>query len=280
MCCKRGVMYAIQENLKLWEQRLLQANIENARQEVFFLCKELVGLDKVNLLTQDTFTKKQFKILERAVVRRSLHRPLQSIIGFSDFCGLKIIESRHTLTPRPETEVLVEKVAENGKGNKVLDLCAGSGCVGLALKSMGFHDVTLADISQRALSMARKNAKLNGLEVKYLRTDMFNNVTSTYDIIVSNPPYIPSVDIKSLTKEVKKFDPKRALDGGQDGLKFYRIIADIAPQFLTRQGKIYLEIGKGQEEDIVALLEENFENITVIKDYAGVNRIIKADLKC
>lgn len=280
MCCKRGVMYAIQENLKLWEQRLLQANIENARQEVFFLCKELVGLDKVNLLTQDTFTKKQFKILERAVVRRSLHVPLQSIIGFSDFCGLKIIESRHTLTPRPETEVLVEKVAENGKGNKVLDLCAGSGCVGLALKSMGFHDVTLADISQRALSMARKNAKLNGLEVKYLRTDMFNNVTSTYDIIVSNPPYIPSGDIKSLTKEVKKFDPKRALDGGQDGLKFYRIIADIAPQFLTRQGKIYLEIGKGQEEDIVALLEENFENITVIKDYAGVNRIIKADLKC
>ena len=273
-------MYAIQENLKLWEQRLLQANIENARQEVFFLCKELVGLDKVNLLTQDTFTKKQFKILERAVVRRSLHIPLQSIIGFSDFCGLKIIESRHTLTPRPETEVLVEKVAENGKGNKVLDLCAGSGCVGLALKSMGFHDVTLADISQRALSMARKNAKLNGLEVKYLRTDMFNNVTSTYDIIVSNPPYIPSGDIKSLTKEVKKFDPKRALDGGQDGLKFYRIIADIAPQFLTRQGKIYLEIGKGQEEDIVALLKENFENITVIKDYAGVNRIIKADLKC
>ncbi len=280
MCCKRGVMYAIQENLKLWEQRLLQANIENARQEVFFLCKELVGLDKVNLLTQDTFTKNQFKILERAVIRRSLHIPLQSIIGFSDFCGLKIIESRHTLTPRPETEVLVEKVEENGKGNKVLDLCAGSGCVGLALKSMGFHDVTLADISQRALSMARKNAKLNGLEVKYLRTDMFNNVTSTYDIIVSNPPYIPSGDIKSLTKEVKKFDPKRALDGGQDGLKFYRIIADIAPQFLTRQGKIYLEIGKGQEEDIVALLEENFENITVIKDYAGVNRIIKADLKC
>lgn len=270
----------IQENIKSWENQLFEAGIENARQEVFFLCKELVGLDKVALLTNKEFTKKEQDILNKAVKQRVKHVPLQKLIGFSDFCGVKILESRFTLTPRPETELLVEKVAYNGKGNKVLDMCTGSGCIGLALKSMGFHDVTLADFSRKALAMAKKNAKANGLQVKFLLTDMFDSVTSTYDIIVSNPPYIPSHEIQGLTKEVKKFDPKCALDGGQDGLKFYRIIAEISPQFLTRQGKLYLEIGKGQENDVVRLLQTNFQNIEVIKDYAGTNRIIKAELKC
>ena len=270
----------IQQNLKSWESTLFEEGIQNARQEVFFLCKELVGLDKVDLITKGVFSKKEFKVLSNAIKKRAKHISLQVIIGYSDFCGVKILESKHTLTPRPETELLVEKVAENGKGNKVLDMCAGSGCIGLALKSMGFHDVTLADVSRKALTLAKQNAKVNGLEVKFLCTDMFGSVSSTYDIIVSNPPYIPSDDIEGLTKEVKKFDPKRALDGGQDGLKFYRILAEIAPQFLTRNGKLYLEIGKGQENEIVTLLEKYFENIEVIQDYAGINRIIKADVKC
>ena len=273
-------MYSIQQNIKFWQDKLLQANIANARQEVFFLCKELLGCDTTALVTKTEFSKKEYKILDKAVTRRAKHIPLQAIIGYSDFCGIKILESKHTLTPRSETELLVEKVAENERERKVLDLCAGSGCIGLALKKMGFHDVTLADISRKALRMAKKNSKLNDLDVKYVCTDMFEKITSTYDIIVSNPPYIASEEINELTKEVKKFDPKRALDGGQDGLKFYRIIAEKAPLFMTRQAKLYLEIGKGQENDVVVLLEKNFENIEVIRDYAGINRIIKADLKC
>lgn len=273
-------MYNIQKNINQWQDQLLQSDIQNARQEVFFLCKELINFDRTTLLTKKDFTQKEYKTIDKAVKKRLRHIPLQLIIGHSEFCGIKIIESKNTLTPRPETEVLVEKVAQNSKSKKILDMCTGSGCIGLALKNVGFEDVTLADVSKKALSMARKNAKLNKLDVKILRSNMFESVTSTYDIIVSNPPYIPSDEIATLDKEVKKFDPKCALDGGQDGLKFYRIISNIAPQFLTRTGKIYLEIGKGQENDVVKLLEKNFTNIEVIKDYAGVNRIIKADLKC
>lgn len=273
-------MYPIKTSLKKWQDKLSMAGITSAKDEVIFLCHELIGFTRADLVTADEFDAKQYKIVDRAVNKRARHVPFGLVVGSSDFMGVKILENRHTLSPRPETELLCEYVSKESHSKTVLDICTGSGCIGLALKKIGFCDVTLCDVSLKALRMAKKNAELNRLDVKYIKSNMFDSVISTYDIIVSNPPYIRHDDIKSLDKEVQDYDPKLALDGGQDGLKYYRIIAEKAPEFLTRNGMLFLEIGKGQENDVVALLDKNFTNIVVYPDYAGINRIIKAEIKC
>lgn len=273
-------MYNIQSCLKVWQSKLQSAGITSPHDEVIFLCQELLGFGRADLVTKDEFTKKQFKVIDRAIKRRARHIPFGIVVGSSDFMSVKIAENRHTLSPRPETALLCEYVLKENHDLRVLDMCTGSGCIGLALKKGGFCDVTLCDVSRKALSLAKKNAQNNDLDVRFLRSDMFESVISTYDIIVCNPPYIRHGDIASLSKEVRKFDPKLALDGGQDGLYYYRIIAENAPMFLSRRGKLYLEIGQGQEDDVVGLLEKNFTNIQVFPDYSGINRIIKAEIKC
>ncbi len=276
----RFILYDIKSCLSDWQAKLKSADITSPQDEVVFLCQELLGLSRADLVTNTEFTKSQYRIIDKAVRRRMCHVPFGIIVGSSDFMGVKILENRHTLSPRPETAILCEYVLKENHDLKVLDMCAGSGCIGLALKKGGFDDVTLCDVSSSALRMAKKNAKNNGLDVKFVKSNMFESIVKTYDIIVSNPPYIRRADIKTLSKEVRKFDPKLALDGGQDGLDYYKILASNAPMFLSRHGKIFLEIGQGQENDVVALLQPYFTNIQVYPDYAGINRIIKAEIKC
>lgn len=273
-------MYPIKSSLKKWQDKLSMAGITSAKDEVIFLCQELIGFTRADLVIVDEFDAKQYKTIDKAVNKRARHIPFGLVVGSSSFMGVKILENRHTLSPRPETELLCQYIIKEDKSKSVLDMCTGSGCIGLALRKNGFDNVTLCDVSRNALKCAKKNAKINGLKVKCIKSNMFESVVSTYDIIVSNPPYIRHDDIKTLDKEVQNYDPKLALDGGQDGLKYYRIIAEKAPEFLTRKGKLFLEIGKGQENDVVVLLEKNFTNIVVYPDYAGINRIIKAELKC
>ena len=251
----------------------------NANQEFAFLCEALLNIDKAELITKQSISKKEEKILNKALKQRLKGKPLQLIIGYSKFYNIDIIESKHALKPRPETELLVEKIISGeGKGS-VLDMCAGSGCIGLALRKAGFAEVDLGDISNKALKMCKKNARLNNLNVGIIKSDMFKNISRKYDIIVSNPPYIKSDDISHLDVEVKKYDPIIALDGGDDGLKFYKIIAENAYNYLNENGVLYLEIGQNQEDDIVKLLQKNYKDITIIKDYNGINRIIRAE-KC
>lgn len=274
------ILYNIKSCLSDWQAKLKTADITSPQDEVVFLCQELLGLNRADLITMTEFSKSQFQKVDKAVKRRMRHVPFGIIVGSSDFMGVKILENRHTLSPRPETALLCEYVLKENHDLKVLDMCSGSGCIGLALRKGGFEDVTLCDVSWRALHMARKNAKNNGLDVKFVKSNMFESVVRTYDIIVSNPPYIRHDDIKTLSKEVKNFDPKLALDGGQDGLDYYKILASNAPMFLSRHGKLFLEIGQGQEDEVVKLLQPHFTNIQVYPDYAGINRIIKAEIKC
>lgn len=202
------------------------------------------------------------------------------IIGQSDFLNTVILESKYTLTPRPETEFLADYIIKNENHSaSVLDLCCGSGCIGISLNKNGFSDVVLLDVSGKALKCAKKNAKLNGANVVFLKSNMFEKVSQKFDLIVSNPPYIASGDINDLQIEVKKYDPIIALDGGEDGFDFYRIIAEKCGDYLNKNGVLYLEIGLNQENYISKLLEKNFKNITIIKDLSGINRFMRAE-KC
>lgn len=258
----------------------LSKHTNNANQEFAFLCESLLNLKKADLINLNTISRSDFKKLRSAVNKRLKGVPLQLIIGFTDFAGVEVLESKHTLSPRPETEYMVEQIIEReNKDSSVLDMCSGSGCIGLALKKAGFEEVTLCDKSKKAIKMIIKNARHNKLPVSIVKSDMFDNIIGVFDMIVINPPYIKSLDIKDLQIEVKKYDPKMALDGGADGLHFYNIIGSVSHKYLNTNGVLYLEIGLGQEDDVVTILKKNFKNIEVIKDLNNINRFIRAE-KC
>jgi len=268
------------KNYKKFFIEQLSKKSSNASQEFVFLCEALLNIKNSDLITKTVLTKKEEKVLNKALKQRLKGVPLQLIIGYSKFYNIDIIESKHTLKPRPETEIIVETIINNeNKNSSVLDMCTGSGCIGLSLKNVGFKEVDLSDISKKALKMCKKNAQLNNLKVEIIRSNMFQNINKKYDIIVINPPYIKSEDIDNLSVEVKKYDPIKALDGGIDGLDFYRIIADESHIYLNDNGVLYIEIGKNQENDIIKLLQNHFKNIKIIKDYNEINRIIRAE-KC
>ena len=261
--------------VKQMQTKLKGAGIENSN-EIYFLLDEILGVSRADLVALDSFSCAQQKAIKKAVNKRIHGMSLQRIIGKSTFCGILIKESKFTLTPRPETEYMTSLILKENKG-KVLDLCAGSGAIGLALAKAGF-DVTLADVSSRAIKSMNTNEKLNDLHVNIIKSDMFSRITGKFDIIVSNPPYIPSNECKTLNKDVLLNDPIISLDGGVDGLDFYRIISDKAHEYLNDFGVLYLEIGLHQEESVQKLLEKHFKNITIIKDLNGINRIIRAEI--
>ena len=224
------------------ENQLSKAT-DNAKQEFAFLLTDMLNYSRADIITLESISDAEYKKLKRAVKRRNNGVPLQLIIGSSDFLGVEILESKHTLKPRPETMLMVEHIINHvDKGQSVLDMCAGSGCIGLALKKAGFEEVTLSDYSGKAIKRCLINARHNSLPVTVVKSNMFDNIVGVFDVIVSNPPYIESKVVKTLSTEVRKYDPKMALDGGEDGLKFYRIIADNAHKYLTNNGVLYLEI--------------------------------------
>ena len=159
-----------------------------------------------------------------------------------------------------------------------MDLCTGSGAIAVTIDLESNSTVFASDKSKRALNVAQKNGQKLGAKVQFVQSDMFKNLKEQdkFDIIVSNPPYIPTEDIQKLDKEVKDFDPIMALDGGDDGLNFYRIIAKKAPHFLSDNGKLFLEIGYDQAKQVVNLLQNDFQDIQVIKDYDDLDRIVIA----
>ena len=233
---------------------------------------------------------------DELISARAQHFPLQYITGESYFCGLKFNINRDVLIPRQDTEILVEKViADNQDKNKfVLDMCTGSGCIAISLAALGDYKLVVGtDISDDALEVAVKNADdliySKSIEdemdqhVYFLQSNMFDNFNriqeklgiETFDIITANPPYIRSDDIKKLQKEVKDFEPMLALDGDKDGLKFYKEISKDAKDYLSDNGKIYLEIGCDQANDVKKIFEkEGYTHIETIKDLGGNDRVI------
>lgn len=213
--------------------------------------------------------------------------PLQYITNKQEFMNLEFYVDENVLIPQPDTETLVEEVINIAKDNKgkleILDMCTGSGCIGISLaKNITNSDITMTDISKNALNIAKINCEKNEIKnnVEFKESNMFKNISKKYDIIVSNPPYIQKNIIKTLPKNVQK-EPLIALDGGEDGLDFYKILVDEAYKFLNDEGYLCLEIGYDQKEEVIKLLNdnENYKEICCKKDLSGNDRIIVAKKK-
>lgn len=213
--------------------------------------------------------------------------PVSYITNQKEFMSLEFYVDRNVLIPRPDTEILVEHIIDLGiKEAKILDLCSGSGCIGISLAHyIKGAQVSMADISDIALEISKKNAEniLSSLEnVRFYKKDVLNDDFSSfkeYDILVSNPPYIDKKTIKTLGKNVLDFEPHLALDGGEDGLVFYRKISEIAPKILKSGGVLAFEIGDTQAKDVYNIMEENgFSNIKTIKDLAGKDRVLEGSV--
>lgn len=221
-----------------------------------------------------------------AVKKRSCRIPLEYVLGYTEFMGLVFEVNENVLIPRQDTELLVETVVPFCAGKRVLDLCTGSGCIGLSIAVAGTPDeVVLSDISEKALEMAGKNLlRLQGEYGRLLHTkqgisiicgDLWVPVQGTFDVIVSNPPYIETGEIQELMPEVKDFEPKSALDGGLEGMDFYHRIVERALEYLNREGMLCLEIGYNQGERVRRLMEKHgFSDVRVSKDLAGQDRVV------
>ncbi len=252
---------------------------ENAEFEAKEIVMHALGISRNELILNPKreITDNEYKKTEDMLKRRLSLEPLQYILGFSEFMSLIFTVNSHTLIPRSDTETLVELLIERigNKKTTLLDIGTGTGCIGISLAKYTNSDVTLADISQEALKTAAENAKQNDVFVKTLNIDILNEIPQgKYDIIVSNPPYIRSDIIPTLQTEVKDFEPPSALDGGNDGLIFYRRITEIAPHILNDGGILAYEIGFDQAEDVKALMEKDFCDVEVIKDLCGNDRVV------
>lgn len=216
-------------------------------------------------------------VYEEYIERRASHEPLQYIEGKAYFMGLEFMVNDSVLIPRFDTEVLVDNalkcIPEN---SQILDVCTGSGCIAISLSVLGGHKVTGVDISKAALEVAESNRIHNSADkVSFYHSDMFSAVDGVYDCIVSNPPYIRTADIDALDHEVKVCEPMLALDGHDDGLFFYRILAKESGKYLRENGLLMVEIGCDQAEDVMKLFRDNnYTDIRVIKDLAGLDRVV------
>lgn len=216
----------------------------------------------------------EYKIL---LVRRSEHVPLQYLTNEQEFMGFKFKVNENVLIPRQDTEILVEEAVNRLKPSmRVLDMCTGSGCIAVSLKRLARDiEVTAADISSKALAVAIENAEINSADIEFIQSDLFENVRGKFDIIVSNPPYIPSETVDLLMEEVREHEPRLALDGMSDGLYFYRLIVRESTRFLEDKGFLMLEIGHDQREAVINIMKEaGFKAVTGIKDLAGLDRVV------
>ncbi len=275
-------MMTSREALRQSVETLKAAGVTEAEVDAWYLFEHVTGMNRAAyfLHGEDTLSEEWQKELERLIKLRSERIPLQYITGSQEFMGYSFLVSPSTLIPRQDTEVLVDLVSRVAEGKKVLDLCTGTGCIILSLaKLCRLERAVGTDISPEAVSTAKKNAERLQAEAEFFCGDLFLAVPEgePFDIIVSNPPYIPSAVIDTLMPEVREHEQMSALDGDTDGLKFYREIIKNAGKYLTGQGQIFFEIGCEQGADVSALLFENgFENIRIMKDLAGLDRVVSA----
>lgn len=274
--------FTMPELKKLVKDRLVKANVtEDA--EVDWLIAAALRKKRGELASVEKTTLSDYRRVAELVDKRVKGVPLDYIIKRSDFYGIKLYVDENVLVPRLDTEIVADEVIKylnkdnGGEGRSVLDLMTGSGCIARAIVEKTAAAVTASDISDGALGVAKRNLENTRAEV--VKSDGFTGLTGrTFDVIVSNPPYIRRSEIETLQPEVK-CQPHIALDGGEDGLDFYRLIADNAAKYLTSGGALFLEIGYDQREEVTALLGKDFTNIACVKDYGGNDRVIFAEKK-
>ena len=276
----------IKEVLKTAIEKLKNKNIEDASMKVKMILSDTLNKEKEYLLVhdQDELDEDVLKVFDERLNKLISGKPIQYILNKQDFMGLHFYVDENVLIPQPDTENLVEEVIKISKTLKmskehlkVLDMCTGSGAIAVSLsKYVDKALIYASDISINALDVAKKNAKSNSLDITFIHSDLFNDIeiSNQFDIIVSNPPYIETEVIKSLSKEVQE-EPIIALDGGKDGLDFYREIIKCAKEYLIKDGYLVLEIGYDQKDSVIKLLQDNdYKNIYSKKDLSGNDRVV------
>lgn len=263
---------------------LAAAGIEEAELDARLLLEEICGTDRNTLLVHGdrNVTEEELAQYKEMLEKRSVHIPLQQIIGRQSFMGLDFYVDENVLIPRQDTELLVEEaLKELHDGMRILDMCTGSGCILLSLlKYSNDCEGIGADISEEALKVAERNRVQLGLKnAAFIRSDLFEAVEGKFDLLVSNPPYICSDVIDTLMPEVREHEPRQALDGSADGLHFYRRILAECRTYLKPGGILLFEIGYDQGEAVKRLMEENgFLEVEVKKDYGGLDRVVLGTL--
>ena len=271
-----GKLSAMLKNVK---NSFQQAGIDGDDAEWIFALT--LGMQKSAVASEERIVKtSEAKRIMKIVEERLTGRPLWYIFGDTDFCGYTLKVDERVLIPRPETEELVMMVVNSLEdGFSVLDMCTGSGAIAIAVakeaEKRGLNiKVTATDISEDALALAKENAEANGAEITFVQSDLFARVRGRFDVIVSNPPYIPTAEIESLQTEVKSFEPRLALDGGVDGLDIYRRFSADAFKYVNRDGLIFLEVGAGEAQAVCKMFRGNSYSM-IVKDFNNIDRYVK-----
>ena len=272
-----GKMSVLLESVK---KRFAEVNVDEEDAEWIFALT--LDVPKSSVTTDDKLlTMKQAKQILRIADERMTGRPLWYIIGDTDFCGYKIKVDERVLIPRPETEemAMMAVQAAEDENAAILDMCTGSGAIAIAvykeLKKAGKNPKVMAtDISVAALELAQENAKANEADILFVESDLFTRIRGKFDVIVTNPPYIPTAEIENLQREVKDFEPRLALDGGADGMDIYRRIAAEALTYLNKGGTLIMEVGEGEAQEIAKMFKGDVYTI-VAQDFNGVERYVK-----
>ncbi|MBO6813391.1 MAG: peptide chain release factor N(5)-glutamine methyltransferase [Rhizobiaceae bacterium] len=265
-------------------RRLKAAGLDSADLDARLLLQDAAGISHASLIsmTRECPDGQVVEKFANRIERRLGGEPVHRILGSREFYGREFRLSAETLVPRPDTEILVSAAVEacrrKGETGKILDIGTGSGCIAVTLAAeLPGWDVTATDISVDALLTAAENAASHHVSdrVEFAHSDMFGNLAGTYDAIVSNPPYICSKDISGLSREVREHDPITALDGGEDGLDFYRVILEKYIDFLNSPGLLFLEVGHDQAAEVTRLAAEaGLSELQTVQDYAGFQRVV------
>ena len=258
---------------------LAKQNMDSIEARV--LIKYILNKNEINIIANENIelSNENKKQLLESIEKIKKGYPLQYITHYQEFMGIKFEVNENVLIPQPDTEVLVEKTIkivqkcypkENNINIKILYLCTGSRAIAISLKKyLPSVQVFASDISKKALEIAKTNAKKNDVQIKLIESNMFENINEKFDIVVSNPPYIKTDEITKLSNQVQN-EPRLALDGGKDGLDFYRIIQKNIKNYLYENGMLLMEIGYDQGQAVASM----FKNSKLVKDYAGKNRVI------
>lgn len=278
----------LKEILKYGKEELIKNNIEDASIIAKELAEHIFKITRAQMIANNDmeFSKDQTDNYINSIKKISTGIPIQYITNNQEFMNLNFYVDENVLIPQPDTETLVEEVINEYKEKKceILDLCTGSGAIAISFaKYINESNIVASDISMKALQIAKLNAEKNLVrkKIEFIESDMFNKIyKDDFDIIVSNPPYIKTKVIEELDKQVKN-EPYIALDGGADGLKFYKIIIENAYKYIKNEGKVFLEIGYDQKNELINLFKENnhYENIYSKKDLGGNDRIIVATVR-
>ena len=267
------------EAMSFGEEKLNNAGIIDAKTDAWLLLTYVCKIDRTFYYVHmdEEMSPELLAEYEAILNKRAEHVPLQYITGEQEFMGMPFRVTEAVLIPRQDTETLVEEALKIIRpGMRVLDMCTGSGCILISiLKNVVDVEGFGYDISKQAINIAKENAKLNNVNATFERSDLFEEVADTFDVIVSNPPYIPTDVIGGLMPEVAVYEPIQALDGKEDGLHFYRRIVKDARQYLKECGKLVFEIGHDQGEAVSDLMRKaGYKDVQVIKDLAGNDRVV------